>query len=116
MMPSAPETTGLQILGAVLGVLQVALAVEMIGRGLQGLGVTRNDGYGASDYGEQSKDEDHVDIGVRSNIGRTVVSTHRYVVSADSDERRPDVDVGDAYVLVVDQLRIHHLPGVPEAA
>ena len=29
----------LQILGAVLGVLQIALAVEMIVRGLQGLGI-----------------------------------------------------------------------------
>ena len=38
-MQSAPEGTALVGLGAVLGVLQVALAVEMILRALRELGV-----------------------------------------------------------------------------
>ena len=47
---------------------------------------------------------------------RDVDAPHRHVVPAHAHERRPHADVGDPHLAVADQLRLHHLPGLREAA
>ena len=51
-----------------------------------------------------------------TNFGRAVLAPHRHVVPAHAHERGPHADVGDPHVAVADQLRLHDLPGVREAA
>ena len=63
------------------------------------------------------QDPDHGAVGFRRSIStELVVAAHRDVVPAHADERRPDADVGDPHLAVADRLRLHHLPGLPEAA
>ena len=50
------------------------------------------------------------------DLRRAVVAAHRHVVPAHAHERRPHADVGDPHLAVADQLRLHDLPGVREAA
>ena len=50
------------------------------------------------------------------DLGRAVVAAHGHVVPAHAHERRPHADVGDPHLAVADQLRLHDLPGVREAA